>query len=128
MPTKHRVCIWPERGNTLYQKRIDTVGKREAKVLPAYARADSTLYHPLARNKFSVRNAICTRSGVNSELFRKLSRATSRVVKSSGVACPSPVVFRRYQRLCPPPSSEKTCREKHLERVNLIGSTKSVMS
>jgi len=84
--------------------------------------------HPLPRNKFSVRNVICTRSGKLRTLQRKLSRATSRVVKSSSVACPSPTVLCRYQRLCPPTSSEKTCRETHLEQANLIELTKSVVS
>lgn len=94
---KHRVRIWRERGSALYQKRIDGRKTRGKSFICVCARRRQ----PLPRNKFSVRNVICTRSGKLRTLQRKLSRATSRVVKSSSVACPSPAVLRRYQRLCP---------------------------
>lgn len=87
--------IWCERGSVLYQKRID--GRKTWR--KSFTCVCSRGRHPLPRNKFSVRNVICTRSGKLSTLQRKLSRATSRVVKSSAVACPSSAVLRRYQRL-----------------------------
>lgn len=98
LPIKHRVRIWRERGSALYQKRIDGRKTRGKSFICVCARRRQ----PPPRNKFSVRNVICTRSGKLRTLQRKLSRATSRVVKSSSVACPSPAVLRRYQRLCPP--------------------------
>jgi len=123
IPTKHRVRIWRARESALYQKRIDGRKTWSKSFICVCARRQ-----PLPRNKFSVRNVICTRSGKLRTLQRKLSRATSRVVKSSGVACPSLAVLRRYQRLYLPTSSEKTCCETHPEWVNLIESTKSVVS
>lgn len=124
LPTKYRMRIWCERGSVLYQKRID--GRKTWR--KSFTCVCSRERHPLPRNKFSVRNVICTRSGKLSTLQRKLSRATSRVVKSSAVACPSSAILRQISEIAPPTSSEKTCRETHLERVNLIESTKSVVS
>lgn len=80
IPTKHRV--FDASAKVRYQKRIDdrkTWGK-------SFICVCARRRQPLPRNKFSVRNVICTRSGKLRTLQRKLSRATSRVVKSSGVS------------------------------------------